>query len=93
MISQRLKDLNITIPDAPDPVGAYVAYKQIDSLVFISGQLPIKEKHMLILTGLLLRLRLTTVPKQIILIQELSRIALQRQCGITWIGIIQKHIL
>tara|TARA_Y100000590_G_scaffold138400_1_gene158459 strand:+ start:6542 stop:6997 length:456 start_codon:yes stop_codon:yes gene_type:complete len=41
MISQRLKDLNITIPDAPDPVGAYVAYKKVNNLLFISGQLPI----------------------------------------------------
>ena len=41
MISQRLKDLNITIPDAPDPVGAYVAFKKVNNLLFISGQLPI----------------------------------------------------
>ena len=41
MISDELKKLNIEIPDAPDPVGAYVAYKKLGNLLFISGQLPI----------------------------------------------------
>ena len=40
-IENKLKELNIKLPNAPDPVGAYVAYKQIDKLIFISGQLPI----------------------------------------------------
>ena len=39
----KLKELNITLPKAPDPVGAYVAYKKIDNLLFISGQLPISS--------------------------------------------------
>ena len=42
-ISDNLKELNITIPDAPDPVGSYVAYKNINGLLFISGQLPISS--------------------------------------------------
>ena len=42
-ISNKLKNLNISIPDAPSPVGAYVAYKKIGNLLFISGQLPIKK--------------------------------------------------
>ncbi len=41
MITDNLKKLNITLPKAPDPVGAYVAYKKIDNFLFISGQLPI----------------------------------------------------
>ena len=41
MISDNLKKLNIKIPDAPDPVGAYVAYKIIGNLLYISGQLPV----------------------------------------------------
>jgi len=41
MIDEQLKKLNIKIPDAPDPVGAYVAYKKIGKLLYISGQLPI----------------------------------------------------
>jgi len=41
--SDNIKKLNLVIPDAPSPVGAYVAYKIIDNLVFISGQLPIDK--------------------------------------------------
>ena len=41
MISNKLKELNIHLPDAPNPVGSYVAYKKIGNLLFISGQLPI----------------------------------------------------
>ena len=40
-IEDNLKKLNITVPNAPDPVGAYVAFKKINNLLFISGQLPI----------------------------------------------------
>ena len=40
-INDRLDKLNLSIPNAPDPVGAYVAFKKIDNLLFISGQLPI----------------------------------------------------
>ena len=41
MISDNLKKLNIVLPKPPDPVGAYVAYKKTNNLLFISGQLPI----------------------------------------------------
>ena len=40
-IEKKLKELNIELPNAPDPVGAYVAFKKINNLLFISGQLPI----------------------------------------------------
>jgi len=43
MISENLKKLNIKIPDAPSPVGAYVAFKKSGNLIFISGQLPISS--------------------------------------------------
>jgi len=42
-IENKLKELNIQLPKAPDPVGAYVAFKKISNLVFISGQLPISS--------------------------------------------------
>ena len=42
-IEDNLKKLNIIIPDAPTPVGAYVAYKVINNLIFISGQLPVSS--------------------------------------------------
>jgi len=38
---KKLKELNIILPKAPDPVGAYVAFKKTHNLLFISGQLPI----------------------------------------------------
>jgi len=31
------------LPNAPDPVGAYVAFKKVNNLLFISGQLPISN--------------------------------------------------
>ena len=40
-VEDKLKELSINLPKAPDPVGAYVAFKKIDKLLFISGQLPI----------------------------------------------------
>ena len=40
-IQNNLEKLKIVIPDAPEPVGAYVAYKTIGKLIYISGQLPI----------------------------------------------------
>ena len=42
-ISENLKKLNIEIPTAPDPVGAYVAFKKTGKLIFITGQLPIGQ--------------------------------------------------
>ena len=42
-IENKLKELNIELPNAPEPVGAYVAYKKIGNLLFISGQLPISK--------------------------------------------------
>lgn len=44
----NLKDLNIKLPEAPKPVGAYVAYKKIGNLVFISGQISLKSNGELI---------------------------------------------
>ena len=40
-ITDKLKELQITIPDAPTPVGAYVAAKISGNYIFISGQLPV----------------------------------------------------
>ena len=41
MISEELKKLGIELPEAPNPVGAYVAFNKAGNLLFISGQLPI----------------------------------------------------
>jgi len=48
MIENNLKKLNINLPNPPDPVGAYVAYKQVGNLLFISGQLPINSEGKMI---------------------------------------------
>jgi len=44
----NLKNLNIKLPKAPKPVGAYVAYKKIGNLVFISGQISLRSNGDLI---------------------------------------------
>jgi len=43
-IEDNIKKLNINLPNAPDPVGSYVATKIVDKLLYISGQLSIDEK-------------------------------------------------
>ena len=47
-IENRLKSLNITLPKAPDPVGAYVASKISGNLIFISGQVSLQSDGKLI---------------------------------------------
>ena len=42
-ILNKLRELNITLPDAPSPVGSYVAFKKVNNFLFISGQLPISN--------------------------------------------------
>ena len=44
----NIKNLNIELPKAPDPVGSYVAAKKIDKLLYISGQISIDKKGNLI---------------------------------------------
>ena len=50
MISENLKKLNIELHNAPDPVGAYVAYKIVGKILYISGQLPM-DNHGKIVKG------------------------------------------
>tara|TARA_B100000579_G_scaffold432208_1_gene448632 strand:- start:154 stop:609 length:456 start_codon:yes stop_codon:yes gene_type:complete len=45
---ENLKKLNINLPKAPDPVGAYVASKIVGNMIFISGQLPLDTDGKLI---------------------------------------------
>ena len=47
-IEKKLKDLNIQLPEAKDPVGSYVASKIIGNLLYISGQISINDKGQLI---------------------------------------------
>ena len=43
-IEDNIKKLNINFPDAPDPVGSYVATKIVGKFLYISGQVSINEK-------------------------------------------------
>jgi len=41
LIEKNINKLGIVIPDAPAPVGAYVAFKFVNKLLFISGQISV----------------------------------------------------
>ena len=47
-IDKKIKELNIDLPEPKAPVGAYVATKVVGKLLFISGQISINEKGILI---------------------------------------------
>ncbi|NLX14669.1 MAG: RidA family protein [Phycisphaerales bacterium] len=40
---QRLAEMGLSLPPAPPPVASYVPYLQIGEMVYISGQLPMRE--------------------------------------------------
>ncbi len=44
-IEGRLKELGITLPDAPPPMAAYVPFRIAGNLVYIAGQGPIHSKE------------------------------------------------
>ncbi len=44
----KIKELNITLPNAADPVGSYVAAKIVGKLLYISGQISIDANGSLI---------------------------------------------
>lgn len=50
MIQQRLDELGITLPEAVKPLASYIPAKKAGELLFISGQLPMKEGA-LMMTG------------------------------------------
>ncbi len=43
MIDERLSSLNITLPVPPKPAGSYIPTVRTGNLVFISGQIPVKD--------------------------------------------------
>ena len=47
-IENKIKELNITLPKAADPVGSYLATKISGKLLFISGQISMNDKGELI---------------------------------------------
>lgn len=42
-IEARLSELGLSLPRAPEPAGAYVPAVRAGSLLFVSGQLPLRE--------------------------------------------------
>ena len=44
----KIKDLNINLPEAKPPVGSYVATKIVGNLLYISGQISISANGELI---------------------------------------------
>ncbi len=42
-VRQRLEDLGLTLPPAPRPVAAYVPAVRTGDLVFVSGQVPLRD--------------------------------------------------
>jgi enamine deaminase RidA (YjgF/YER057c/UK114 family) len=51
-VESRISELNISLPEAPKPVAAYIPAKQTGKLVFTAGQLPMVNGE-LISKGLL----------------------------------------
>ena len=47
-VDKNIKEQNIILPNAPDPVGSYLATKITGKLLYISGQISINEKGELI---------------------------------------------
>ena len=42
-LSQRLSELKVTLPEMSGPFGAYVPAKRVGNLVYVAGQLPMKD--------------------------------------------------
>ena len=49
-VEKRLQAAGISLPEAPKPVAAYVPVVKVGNLVFVSGQIPLREGA-LIATG------------------------------------------
>ena len=49
-LGSRLAALGITVPTVPGPFGAYVPAKRVGNLVYVAGQLPMKDGK-LVATG------------------------------------------
>jgi enamine deaminase RidA (YjgF/YER057c/UK114 family) len=50
-VEQRLKEMGLSLPEAPKPVGAYIAARRSGNLLFISLQFPYVEGKVLFVGG------------------------------------------
>src|SRR4051812_49341966 len=46
-LGEKLRELNIALPPVSGPFGAYVPAKRVGDLVFVAGQLPMKDGKLL----------------------------------------------
>lgn len=46
-VEARLKELGLTLPSAPQPLGSYTAVSEAGNLLFISGQVPLADGKLL----------------------------------------------
>ncbi len=49
-IEAKLRALGLALPEAPQPVAAYIPAKRVGDLVFVSGQVPVRDGR-LVYTG------------------------------------------
>lgn len=73
----RLRALGHTLPPAPRPVAAYVPFVRSGNLVFVSGQIPMKDGS-LMATG--------RVPDQV---DMATAIACARQCALNGLAVVR----
>ena len=79
-IASKLKDLGITLPEAPKPVAAYVPVRLGSGIAFVSGQVPFRD-GVLMAQG--------AVPSAVSP-DEATQAA--RQCGINALAALQEAI-
>lgn len=77
---ERLKALNITLSDAPKPLGSYVPCIQAGNLLFISGILPLKDGKLIKIGRL----------GESVSIEEAQECA--RQCIVNMLAILKSHL-
>jgi enamine deaminase RidA (YjgF/YER057c/UK114 family) len=80
MIGQRFKELGLTLPEAPKPVAAYVPAARTRDMLFISGQIPMKD-GVLMATG--------TVPDKV---SEELAVECARQCALNALAVAASHL-
>ncbi len=78
--STRLAALNITLPDPPKPVAAYIPFRRSGNLLYISGQIPMSSGALLFKGA---------VPSAVT-IEQAQQCA--RQCAINALAVIQSAI-
>ena len=76
----RLAALGVNLPAAPRPVAAYVPFVRTGNLVFVSGQIPMKDGS-LMFTG--------RVPDQV---SMADAIACARQCAINGLAVVRDAV-